>query len=210
MGGHGVIKVPYSNAGQGVYTITNKEELTQFMDTDHHYDKFIVQSLVGNASWSSVTRAGKFYHVGTIPNKKNHTYVVDLRMMICGDKNGFRPVACYARKARKPLMSSLEADLSVSSWDMLGTNLSVKLDGEWSTESQRLLLMDRKDFNMLGIGIDDLIDAYIQTVLSVVAIDKLATRLMKDDGKDGVAGSFDYELYEALNPDPALLHEILQ
>ena len=126
MGGHAVIKVPYSNAGQGVYTITNKQELEEFMEIDHHYDKFIVQSLVGNASWSSITRSGKFFHVGTvsfnlvillltnfqIPNKKNHTYVVDLRMMICGDKDGFRPVACYARKARKPLLGKLPTDKS--------------------------------------------------------------------------------------------------
>jgi hypothetical protein len=90
-----------------------------------------------------------------------------------------------------------------SSWSMLGTNLSIKTDDGWSTESQRLLLMDRKDFNQLGIGIDDLIDAYIQTVLSVIAIDKLAKRLMKNDEK-----SFDFELFEALNPDKALLDEI--
>ncbi|KAI8898808.1 hypothetical protein BC833DRAFT_657495 [Globomyces pollinis-pini] len=204
MGGHAVLKVPYSNAGQGVYTITNKKELADFMNEDHHYDKFIVQSLVGNASWSSVTRSGTFFHVGTIPNKKNNSYVVDLRMMVSGDKNGFRPVACYARKARKPLCKTLGSDPTVTSWDMLGTNLSVKKDGEWTTESQRLLLMDRKDFNQLGLGIDDLIDAYIQTVLSVIAIDKLACRLMKDEN-----GTFDYELFEDLNPDPALLKEII-
>ena len=98
--------------GQGVYTITNKKELQAFMDTDHHYDKFIVQSLVGNASWSSVTRAGKFYHVGTIPNKKNHTYVSDLRMMVVGNHQGFQPIACYARRARKPLIKHLEDDPS--------------------------------------------------------------------------------------------------
>ena len=40
MGGHAVIKVPYSNAGQGVFTITNKEELAAFMKEDHHYDKY--------------------------------------------------------------------------------------------------------------------------------------------------------------------------
>ncbi|KAJ3050665.1 hypothetical protein HDU99_008604, partial [Rhizoclosmatium hyalinum] len=112
MGGHAVLKVPYSNAGQGVYTITNKQELKEFMDADHHYDKFIVQSLVGNASWSSVTRAGKFYHVGTIPNKKNHTFVSDLRMMVAANGNGFRPVAIYARRARKPLLRSLADDPS--------------------------------------------------------------------------------------------------
>jgi hypothetical protein len=107
MGGHAVLKVPYSNAGQGVYTITNKDELKAFMDAEYHYDKFIVQSLVGNASWSSVTRAGTFYHVGTIPNKKNHTFVSDLRMMVCATENGLRPVACYARRAREPLSRNL-------------------------------------------------------------------------------------------------------
>jgi hypothetical protein len=209
MGGQAVIKVPYSNAGQGVYTITSRQELNNFMEINHHYDKFIVQSLVGNASWSSVTRSGTFYHVGTIPNKKNDSFVVDLRMMISGDKNGFRPVACYARRARKPLCKTLGEDTTVTSWDMLGTNLSVKHEGEWSTESQRLLLMDRKDFNQLGFGIDDLIDAYIQTVLSVVAIDKLAQKLMKDQNIDGSECTFDYDLFEALNPDPALLDEII-
>jgi hypothetical protein len=39
MGGHAVLKVPYSNAGQGVYTITNKNELDNFLSQDHHYDK---------------------------------------------------------------------------------------------------------------------------------------------------------------------------
>jgi hypothetical protein len=81
------------------------------MKMDHHYDKFIVQSLVGNASWSSTTRAGRFYHVGTIPNKKNQTFVSDLRMMVVGNSTGFQPVACYARRARKPLLKHLEDDL---------------------------------------------------------------------------------------------------
>lgn len=212
MGGHAVIKVPYSNAGQGVYTITNAAELDEFMKQDHHYDKFIVQSLVGNASWSSTTRAGKFYHVGTMPNKKNQSFVSDLRMMVSANKSGFKPVACYARKARKPLLRHLSDDPSgmlstnpVTSWEMLGTNLSVKTDDDdWTTESQRLLLMDRKDFNQLGIGIDDLIDAYIQTCLTVIAIDKMSHRLIKQD-----SGEFDFDLFEALNPDQAFMSEIL-
>lgn len=204
MGGHAVIKVPYSNAGQGVYTITNPEDLRAFMETDHYYDKFIVQSLVGNASWSSTSRDGKFYHVGTIPNKKNNTFVSDLRMMITGDSQGFRPVSIYGRRARKPLIKRLEDDPTITSWEMLGTNLSVKLeDNTWATEAQRLLLMDRKDFNQLGIGVDDIIDAYVQTILSVIAIDKLCQRLVPDKGK------FDFELFKALNPDEALLNEIL-
>lgn len=39
MGGHAVLKVPYSNAGQGVYTITNHDELSNFMNEKHYYDK---------------------------------------------------------------------------------------------------------------------------------------------------------------------------
>ncbi|KAJ1676620.1 hypothetical protein EV182_007821, partial [Spiromyces aspiralis] len=74
MGGQAVVKIPYSNAGQGVYTITTSKELDNFMKEEHSYDKYIVQSLIGNASWSSTTRAGRFYHVGTVPNRKNHTF----------------------------------------------------------------------------------------------------------------------------------------
>lgn len=64
MGGHAVVKVPYSNAGQGVYTITSPEELAAFMAEESRYDKYIVQSLVGNSTWSSVQRGGAFFHTG--------------------------------------------------------------------------------------------------------------------------------------------------
>ncbi|KAJ1672895.1 hypothetical protein EV182_006277, partial [Spiromyces aspiralis] len=134
----------------------------------------------------------------------NHTFVSDIRMMVTGDSDGFRPICIYARRARKPLTTHIGDDPENTSWDMLGTNLSVKNeDGSFSTEPQRLILMDRKDFNQLGIGIDDLIDAYIQTVLSVIAIDKMCHRLMGPDGQ------FDFELFQALNPDDSLISEIL-
>ena len=62
--------------------------------------------------------------------------------------------------------------------------------------------MDRRDFNKLGIGLDDLIEAYIQTVLSMVAIDKMAQTLFNKQGK------FRMRLFQSLNDDPGLLHEI--
>jgi hypothetical protein len=132
-----------------VYTLTNPEELTSFMQMDHHYDKFLVQSLVGNASWSSIGREGLQYHIGNIPDKRGRTYVSDLRVMVIasdepGETGGFSPVAIYARRARKPLVRELKGG-GESSWDMLGTNLSVKLDdGSFTTDTNRLLLMDRK------------------------------------------------------------------
>jgi hypothetical protein len=200
-GGHAVVKIPYSNAGQGVFTIVNERELERFMETDYPYDRYIVQSLIGNYVWSSVERAGRFYHVGTIPDRHGHIYVADLRMMVCGGANGFRPLAVYARRSREPLPAELNE--SVSSWDALGTNLSERQeDGSWAASTDRLLLMDRRDFNVVGIGIDDLIEAYIQTVLSAIAIDKMTSRLVTQKG--GLRRS----LFRSLDDDDALLEEI--
>ena len=164
MGGHAVIKVPYSNAGQGVYTIVNETELDKFMEMEFHYDLFIVQSLIGNYNWNSTTAAGKLYHVGTIPNAKNQTFVADVRIMVSSTETGIKPLCTYARRAEKSLVNHI--GVGTDSWKMLGTNLSIKKeDGSWDSDTNRLVLMDRRDFNKLGIGLDDLIEAYIQTVL---------------------------------------------
>ncbi len=202
MGGHAVIKVPYSNAGQGVFTIVSEEELDKFMEMEFDYDLFIVQSLIGNSNWSSSTSKGKLYHVGTIPNQKNHTFVADVRMMVSATENGIKPLCTYARRAEKPLVDHIKE--GAESWSMLGTNLSIKNeDGSWSSDTNRLLLMDRRDFNKLGIGLDDLIEAYIQTVLSMVAIDNMAKMLMNKQGK------FKIRLFKSLNNDQSLLDEIM-
>lgn len=201
MGGQAVIKIPYSNAGQGVFTIVNERELNRFMELDFDYDLFIVQSLIGNYHWSSTTAMGKLYHVGTIPNLHGETFVADIRMMVSSTPEGIRPLCTYARKAEKPLIDRI--DNSTESWKMLGTNLSFRSpDGSWNTDSNRLVLMDRRDFNKLGVGLDDLIEAYIQTVLSMVAIDKMAQTLINKQGK------FKMKLFESLNNDPSLIKEI--
>ena len=200
-GGYAVVKVPYSNAGQGVYTITSERELQHFMQQDHGYDQFIVQSLIGHYNWSSSSHSGKYYHIGTLPNKKNSIFVADLRMMIYSTPNGFYPCALYARKARKPLVSNFTAEQS--SWDMLGTNLSIKQSNHlWDSDTARLLLMDRKDFNTIGIGIDDLIEAYIQTMLSVTAIDKMAQNFLNSKHQ------FRKKLFSSMDADNQLLTEI--
>lgn len=201
MGGQAVIKIPYSNAGQGVFTITNAQELEAFMEKDFEYSRFIVQSLIGNFNWSSVSTEGKFYHVGTIPNQKGETFVTDVRMMVSSTPEGIRPLCVYSRRAAKPLVDEL-IDGS-SSWDMLGTNLSIKEgENEWSSDTNRLMLMDRRDFNKLGLGLDDLIEGFIQTVLSTIAIDKMCKRLYNSKGR------FRMRLFKSLNDDPTLLNEI--
>lgn len=201
MGGQAVVKNPYSNAGQGVYTIVNEQELEKFMSLDFRYERFIVQSLIGNYQWSSTTTKGKFYHLGTMPSKLGNSYVTDTRMMVSATDSGIKPLAIYSRKAKSPLRDVLED--GVDSWDILGTNLSLKLDGGgWDSDTNRLLLMDRRDFNKLGLGLDDLIDAYLQTVLSVIAIDKMAQNLINSKGR------LKSRLFQSLDDDPALLSEI--
>ncbi len=199
-GGHAVIKNPYSNAGQGVYTITNEKELDEFMALEHHYKNFIVQSLVGNYEWSTMSSEGKFYHVGTVPNKRKNIYASDLRFMIAATQEGFKPIAMYARRAKSPLTSTL--DDSRKSWDMLGTNLSVKLSNGWDSDVSRLKLMDRKDFNILGLSLDNLIEGYIQSVLSTIALDKMAKYLINSRKQ------LNKRLFSSLNPDPILIKEI--
>ena len=181
----------------------DKKMIKAFMDKDFRYDRFIVQSLVGNSDWSSQMAQGRFYHLGTIPNRRGAIYAADLRFMVGVGEDGFYPLAIYARRARKPLLASLDG--SASSWEMLGTNLSVKKeDGSWDTETDRLLLMDSRDFNKLGLGLDDLIEGYIQTVLSVTAIDEMAKQLVTQKG------AFRRRLFKSLNPDPALVDDIIK
>ena len=201
MGGQGVVKIPYSNAGQGVFTIVSEDELEAFMAQDFQYSRFIVQSLIGNYNWSSISKVGKLYHVGMIPDTKGNTHVADLRMMISSTEEGLKPIGIYARKAAAPLLDHISE--SSDSWEMLGTNLSIKTGEEqWSSDTSRLMLMDRRDFNKLGLSLDDLIEAFIQTVLSSIAIDKMCQNLYNSKGK------FRRRLFTSLNDDASLLDEI--
>ena len=201
LGGKGVVKIPYSNAGQGVFTITSERELDEFMALEGDYDRYIVQGLIGNSKWSSRSPDGELYHVGTMPNKKNEIFVADIRFMVCSGAEGFQPVSLYARKAALPLADNI--DEAADSWSMLGTNLSRKLgEDKWDSDTDRLLLMDTRDFNKLGIGIDQLIEGYVQTVLSVIAIDKLAKKLINDKGQ------LKKKLFRSMNKDESYINEL--
>ncbi len=201
MGGVAVVKNPYSNAGQGVYTITSDKELEAFMKLEHEYERFIVQGLIGGHGWTSRTRGGRMYQVGTVPNARGEIFVADMRMMIVNGMEGFLPVGMYARRAREPLVYDLPE--GADSWSMLGTNLSIKTREGFDTEPSRLLMADIRDFNRLGIGLDDLAEAYLQTCMAAVAIDRLALKLV-DDKK-----VFKDKLFFGLNPDPAFAEEML-
>jgi hypothetical protein len=94
-----------------VFTITRPPELDRFLSFAHQYDNLIVQSLIGNAGWSSTTdAAGRMYHAGTVPDRRLRTYVADLRMMVCSTADGFVPVAMYARRSHQPLQAHPDDD----------------------------------------------------------------------------------------------------
>jgi hypothetical protein len=54
----------------------------------------------------------------------------------------------------------------------------------------------------MGLSLDDLIEAFIQTVLSSIAIDKMCQNLYNKKGK------FRKRLFTSLNDDASLLDEI--
>lgn len=200
-GGCAVVKCPYSNAGNMIYIITQDEDLKKFMDEKHEYDQFIVQSLIGNIKWNN--NSEEHYHIGMLPTKLGEIFIADLRMMIHYDYKvgGFSPTAMYARKAEIPLQDSPGGN----SWDQLGTNLSKAIGpNKWITDTKRLVLASQREFSRLGLGIDDLINAFIQTVLATVAIDQLATKMLDEKGL------FKDKYFLSLNNDLVLLEEILQ
>ena len=202
LGGFAAIKVPYSNAGQGVYTITSADEFAIFQNEDsRHYERYIVQSLIGHYQWSSgINDSERLFHVGTIPNKHGQIFVSDLRMMVSYTEKGWRPVAMYARRTRKPIQPTVNND----SWEMLGTNLSYKDEsGQWSTESNRLLLMDERDFNRLGLSMDELIEAYVQTVMAVQSINEMGENLLNSKRK------LRRRLFSSMVNDQSLSEEVM-
>jgi hypothetical protein len=118
-------------------------------------------------------------------------------MMVCSGPRGFTPLSAYARRAPEPLGSNARASRR------LRTNLSYKdPSGGWGNDTSRLIPLGEDQFGSLGLGLEDMVDAYIQTVLSVVAIEQMSESLV--DGQ----GNFAVERFQALNGDLSLMREI--
>ncbi|MCA9600508.1 MAG: hypothetical protein KC417_00705 [Myxococcales bacterium] len=200
-GGSAVVKVPYANAGQGVFTITSPFELEHFMAADTRYAKFVVQALLGGTTWPPNSRNATYRHTGMRPDANGHRFVADLRMGVVATDAGFIPSAIYARKAARPL-DVMPSDGSPS-WDILGTNLSIaQADGGWAAETERLVLASETEFDDLDLDGDDLLDAFVQTILAVIAIDRMAGGMLLPDGE------LDREALKRANDDDVFLDEL--
>ncbi len=63
--------------------------------------------------------------------------------------------------------------------------------------------MDSRNFNRLGLGLDDLIEAYLQSVLAVTAVDRMARTLVTR------RGLFRRRYFASVTPDPTLCAELM-
>lgn len=175
LGNNMVIKVPDSNAGQGVYTVTSQREFDRAYEALSKYpgDTYLIQELI--FSNADKKFADAFYHIGTLPDTKNRSFAFDARMMVHSTSKGMRPLAIYSRKSKYPLNQPLPADLD--SWEIYGTNLSVKSTDGWSYDDVRLILFDIKNFGILGLGLDELIAGFVQSCMAVYTIDHQAKKM---------------------------------
>jgi hypothetical protein len=217
-----VVKVPFGNAGQGVWTVTNAAERDEVVEIARNgtYEKYVVQALVGvrewqqdlpasmfteserpsasritvNAEWGQCPRVSPLTHVGTMPDAKGDSYVCDIRMQVGSNSHGFRPLAVYARRARLPTSKARDQVETVGkshSWDVLGTNLSIKLDANaWDSDTKRLLAGTEREWGLAGVSIDDLVDSYVQTCLATKSIDACAVEI-REHGQEAIRGMCD-------------------
>jgi hypothetical protein len=174
MGGNMVIKVPDSNAGQGVFTVVSPDELDFALKQINPEDTYLVQELIHSNYNKGLDPSKAWYHVGTIPDSKGRSYAFDLRLMMHATAEGIRPLAVYSRRSGYPLNQPLPEGMN--SWEVYGTNLSIKGDDGWTYADERLMLFDIRNFGQLGLGIDELIKGFVQSAMAVFAIDQNAIR----------------------------------
>jgi hypothetical protein len=174
LGGGMVIKVPDSNAGQGVYTVVNQKELEFALSEIDPVDHYLVQQLIHSNFSKGLDPSQAWYHVGTIPDSKGRSFAFDLRLMMHATSEGLRPLAVYSRRSGFPLNQDLPENMN--SWEVYGTNLSIKGEDGWTYADERLMLFDIRNFGQLGLGIDELIKGFVQSSMAVYAIDQNAVK----------------------------------
>ena len=124
-------------------------------------------------------------------------------MMVSATSTGLKPIGMYSRRAPRPIFNSVDKEDTDKS-NAFVTNLSFKNpDGTWNSDIDRVMRYDCDEFYKLGLGLDDLIEAFIQTVLSTIAIDRMAQALCAENGH------FNEWLFQSLNNDKLLLSEIM-
>jgi len=181
-GHRGIIKTPYGHAGEGVFPIVSADGLSRWRAAVDEGQRWVVQELIAEE------------HLSVHAKEGDSARVYDLRLMVAAGNEGFRPIAAFARRARANLVFPLEQE---TLRDQLITNLSYRDDrGDWGTDVSRVVPLDETHFDSLRLTLDDLVEACVQSVMSVVAIDQLASSLPDETHQ------FDIAAFHKLNDDP--------
>jgi hypothetical protein len=189
--GMGVAKGLYGNGGEEVFFLMDNNQIENFSKQDLSYNNYIYQDLIGLRTWFKDDRSNRYYHVGTAEKDKK---VFDIRTCVAYTENGFRPSSIFSRKAKSPLKEKLEDITDYKK--VLSTNIGGSIDYD-----NQVVILDEEGFAHIGVKLENLIDAFIQTVLGAISIDMMACSLMKDN-------QFDHEKYLSLNHDEKLYEEL--
>jgi len=184
-GGQAVIKTPYGHAGDGIFPVVREEGLAQWrLANESGSGRYVVQRLIGEEHRCNAG-AGDADQV-----------VFDFRMMLSNGSRGFRLISTFGRKAKQRFSFPLRQE---SVRDQLITNISFRdQSGQWQTDPQRVVPFNEENFGRLGLTLDDLIDAFLQSAMAMVAIDELSKELSDSEGK------LDLPAFHSLNGDREL------
>lgn len=134
----------------------------------------------------------------------NHLYACTIRIIACSLPSGFKMTAIRGARAPEPFASICsETNRSPTSTKTLNEDAYITNIGTDDRSASRLVILDDAAMRGLAIGIDDIVDGFIQTVFSIHAIDAMCKRLTTSDGE------LNLQLLKELNPDPQLLAELM-
>lgn len=136
-------------------------------------------------------------------------YAYSFRIVACNSPTGFKMITICCARAPAPFAKNGEAAeiapnallnkiRTVHENDVYITNIGPNPNGE-----ERSFYVDDAGMKGMGIGMDDVIDGFMQTVYSIHAIDNMCKKLTMEDGE------LNMQLLTELNPDPQLLAEVV-
>lgn len=139
-------------------------------------------------------------------NLNNQLYASTVRIIACSDPSGFKMTAIRAARAARPFTSirSEENKLLTDSIETLDEDAYITNLGTTGRSESRAIIIDDAAMDALAIGIDDVVDGFMQTVFSIHAIEDMCKRFTTKDGE------LNLELLKELNPDPQLLAELIE
>ncbi|XP_037025300.1 uncharacterized protein LOC119066766 [Bradysia coprophila] len=201
--GRAVIKTPYDSQGRGVYIIRTDGDLDDFYAKDESdYSLWVVQELIGLEACPN----DRYQQIGF--HLDGQMYAYSVRIIACNSPSGFKMITICSARAPAPFAKDGEtADIApgllhkiktVHEDDVYVTNIASNPDGEL-----RSFYFDDAGVKGMGIGMDDVIDGFMQTVYCTHAIDNMCKKLIMENGE------LDVQLLRELNPDPQLLAEVV-